>query len=156
MTSTMMKTHQAFKALQRAGIDEQQAEAMVEIFTDMQQGKPAQPDDKQLSRVEQKVDRVDERAGNVEHKVDQVDRKVDQMDERLGHVERKVDKLGIRLNQVEIKVDKLEAGLISLTRTVENLRDEVMTVKNDMRWIKRLLMVMTTTLLVAAVKTLFI
>jgi len=31
-----------------------------------------------------------------------------------------------------------------------------MTVKNDMRWIKRLLMVMTTTLLVAAVKTLFI
>ena len=149
MTSTMMNTHQAFKALQRAGIDEQQAEAMVEIFTDMQQGKPDQPDDKQLSRVEQKVDKMDERLGHVE-------RKVDQIDERLGHVERKVDKLGIRLNQVEIKVDKLEAGLISLTRTVENLRDEVVTVKNDMRWIKRLLMVMTATLLVAAVKTLFI
>ncbi|MXP49304.1 hypothetical protein FD733_07555 [Pantoea sp. Eser] len=125
MTSTIMNTHQAFKALQRAGIDEQQAEAMVEIFTDMQQGKPDQPDDKQLSRVEQKVDQVDE---------------------RLGHIERKIDKLGIRLNQIEIKVDKLEAGLVSSTRTVENLRDEVVTVKNDMRWIKRLLMVVTTTL----------
>ncbi len=36
------------------------------------------------------------------------------------------------------------------------LRDEMVTVKNDMRWVKRLFMVMTTTLLVAAIKTLFI
>ncbi|MDU7867938.1 MAG: hypothetical protein E7J78_12445, partial [Pantoea sp.] len=93
MTSTMMKTHQAFKALQRAGIDEQQAEAMVEIFTDMQQGKPDQPDDKQLSRVEQKVDRVDERVGHVEQKVDQVEQKVELIDEHVGNVERKVDQV---------------------------------------------------------------
>ena len=37
MTLAMMNTHKAFKALQLAGISDQQAEALVEIFTEMQQ-----------------------------------------------------------------------------------------------------------------------
>ncbi|WP_235056628.1 hypothetical protein [Pantoea sp. AS-PWVM4] len=37
MILTMMNTHKAFKSLQQAGVDERQAEVLVEIFAEMQQ-----------------------------------------------------------------------------------------------------------------------
>ncbi|WP_337013227.1 hypothetical protein [Pantoea sp. AS142] len=45
----MMSPHQTFNALQQAGIDDQQAKAMVEVFTDMQQEWPSEPVGKQLA-----------------------------------------------------------------------------------------------------------
>ena len=177
MTSTVMSTHKAFKALQQAGIDDQQAEAMVEVFTDMQQRQPGTQVGKQLGQLRIKVDQIDERLGKLTTKVDQIDDrlgklttkvdqiddrlghltiKVNQIDERLGHVERKTDKLAIRFNHLEIKVDKMEVMLsemnFRLTGAVESLRNDVVTLTTDMRWIKRLSILMTTTLLAAVLK----
>ena len=149
MTSAMMSTHKAFKALQQAGIDDQQAEAMVEVFTDMQQRQPGTQVGKQLGQLRIKVDQIDERLGYLTTKVNQID-------ERLGHVERKTDKLAIRFNHLEIKVDKMEVMLsemnFRLTGAVDSLRNDVVTLTTDMRWLKRLSILMTTTLLVAVLK----
>ncbi|MGN8164294.1 hypothetical protein ACTJKZ_17215 [Pantoea sp. 22096] len=177
MTSTMMSTHKAFKALQQAGINDQQAEAMVEVFNDMQQRPPGAQVGKQLGQIQTKTnhidvrigqlqtkaDQTDDRIGNLTTKIDQMDdrlgkltAKVDQIDERLGHVERKTDKLAIRFNQSEGKVDKLDVALsemnFRLTSAVDSLRNDVVTLTTDMRWIKRLSILMTTTLLAAVLK----
>ncbi|UEG73971.1 hypothetical protein LKW31_16670 [Pantoea agglomerans] len=163
MTSTMMSTHKAFKALQQAGIDDQQAEAMVEVFTDMQQRPPGGQIGKQLGQIQTKANHIDIRLGQLTTKVDQIDErlgqlttKVHQIDERLGHVERKTDKLAIRFNQLEAKVDKLDVALsemnFRLTSAVDSLRNDVVTLTTDMRWIKRLSILMTTTLLAAVLK----
>ncbi|KAF6682233.1 MULTISPECIES: hypothetical protein [Pantoea] len=163
MTSTMMSTHKAFKALQQAGIDDQQAEAMVEVFTDMQQRQPGGQIGKQLGQIQTKANHIDIRLGQLTTKVDQIDgqlgqltTKVHQIDERLGHVERKTDKLAIRFNQLEAKVDKLDVALsemnFRLTSAVDSLRNDVVTLTTDMRWIKRLSILMTTTLLAAVLK----
>ncbi|NEG58711.1 hypothetical protein [Pantoea agglomerans] len=163
MTSTMMSTHKAFKALQQAGIDDQQAEAMVEVFTDMQQRQPGGQVGKQLGQIQTKANHIDIRLDQLTTKVDQIDgqlgqltTKVHQIDERLGHVERKTDKLAIRFNQLEAKVDKLDVALsemnFRLTSAVDCLRNDVVTLTTDMRWIKRLSILMTTTLLAAVLK----
>ncbi|MGC0908266.1 hypothetical protein [Pantoea agglomerans] len=163
MTSTMMSTHKAFKALQQAEIDDQQAEAMVEVFTDMQQRQPGGQIGKQLGQIQTKANHIDIRLGQLTTKVDQIDgqlgqltTKVHQIDERLGHVERKTDKLAIRFNQLEAKVDKLDVALsemnFRLTSAVDSLRNDVVTLTTDMRWIKRLSILMTTTLLAAVLK----
>lgn len=163
MTSTIMSTHKAFKALQQAGIDDQQAEVMVEVFTDMQQRQPGAQVGKQLGQLRTKVDQMDNRLGQLTTKVDQIDdrlghltTKVNQIDERLGHVERKTDKLAIRFNHLEIKVDKMEVMLsdmnFRLTGAVDSLRNDVVILTADMRWIKRLSILMTTTLLATILK----
>ena len=149
MTSTMMSTHKAYKALQQAGIDDQQAEAMVEIFSDMQQRQPGAQVGKQLGQLRTKVDQMDDRLGHLITKVNQID-------ERLGHVERKIDKLAIRFTHLENKVDKMEVMLSEmnyrLTGAVDSLRGDVLTLTTDMRWIKRLSILMTTALLAAVMK----
>jgi len=149
MTSTMMSTHKAYKALQQAGIDDQQAEAMVEIFSDMQQRQPGAQVGKQLGQLRTKVDQMDDRLGHLITKVNQID-------ERLGHVERKIDKLAIRFTHLENKVDKMEVMLSEmnyrLTGAVDSLRGDVLTLTTNMRWIKRLSILMTTALLAAVMK----
>lgn len=149
MTSTMMSNHKAYKALQQAGIDDQQAEAMVEIFSDMQQRQPGAQVGKQLGQLTTKVDQIDDRLGHLITKVNQID-------ERLGHVERKIDKLAIRFTHLENKVDKMEVMLSEmnyrLTGAVDSLRGDVLTLTTDMRWIKRLSILMTTALLAAVMK----
>ncbi|MGJ0480637.1 hypothetical protein [Pantoea agglomerans] len=130
MTSTLMSTHKAFKALQQAGIDDQQAEAMVEVFSDMQQRQPGAQVGKQLGQLRTKVDQIDDRLGKLTTKVTQID-------ERLGHVERKIDKLAIRFSHLENKVDKMEVMLsemnFRLTGAVDSLRNDVVTLTTDMR-----------------------
>ena len=95
------------------------------------------------------MNQIDERLGHLSIKVDQID-------ERLGHVERKTDKLAIRFNHLEIKVDKMEVMLsemnFRLTGAVDSLRNDVVTLSTDIRWIKRLSILMTTTLLAAILK----
>ncbi|WHQ75030.1 hypothetical protein [Pantoea sp. Lij88] len=149
MTSIMMSNHKAYKALQQAGIDDQQAEAMVEIFSDMQQRQPGAQVGKQLGQLRTKVDQIDDRLGHLITKVNQID-------ERLGHVERKIDKLAIRFTHQENKVDKMEVMLSEmnyrLTGAVDSLRGDVLTLTTDMRWIKRLSILMTTALLAAVMK----
>lgn len=177
MKNTLIRTHNAFKALQRAGIADRQAEAMLEVFTPMQQSQPGKQISKQLGQIRTsvhqtdsrfdrfmvRVDQTDNRVSQLTTKVDQMDThlgllatKIHHIDERLGHVERKTDKLAVRFNHLEIRMDKLEALLsdmnVRLTSAVDNLRNDVAGLSADMRWIKRLSILMTTTLLAAVLK----
>lgn len=96
----------------------------------------------------------------MDNRLGQLTTKVDQIDERLGHVERKTDKLTIRFNHLEIKVDKMEVMLsemnFRLTAAVDSLRNDVVTLNTNMRWIKRLSILMTTTLLAVVMKDIFL
>jgi len=98
MTSTMMSTHKAFKALQQAGIDDQQAEAMVEVFTDMQQRQPGGQVGKQLGQIQTKANHIDIRLGQLQAKADQTDDRVSQLrpnvddtNDRVRHLTTKVE-----------------------------------------------------------------
>ena len=91
MTSTMMSTHKAFKALQQAGIDDQQAEAMVEVFTDMQQRQPGAQVGTPLGQIQTKAKQIHVRLGELQPQAEQTKErlgkpttKVYQTDERTG------------------------------------------------------------------------
>lgn len=126
MTLAMMNTHKAFKALQLAGVSDQQAEAMVEIFTEMQQ-------DNALSRADLM------KAG------EGITGSIKELDVRLTGA---IKDLDFRLSGAIKDIDELKAD-------VKQLKADVAAVKTDMRWIKRLLMVMTTTMVIAAIKYIF-
>ena len=126
MTLAMMNTHKAFKALQLAGVSDQQAEAMVEIFTEMQQ-------DNALSRA----DLIKAGEG--------ITGSIKELDVRLTGA---IKDLDFRLSGAIKDIDELKAD-------VKQLKADVAALKTDMRWIKRLLMVMTTTMVIAAIKYIF-
>ncbi|MCW6034070.1 CCDC90 family protein [Pantoea sp. JK] len=126
MTLAMMNTHKAFKALQLAGVSDQQAEAMVEIFTEMQQ-------DNALSRADLM------KAG------EGITGSIKELDVRLTGA---IKDLDFRLSGAIKDIDELKAD-------VKQLKADVAALKTDMRWIKRLLMVMTTTMVIAAIKYIF-
>ena len=126
MTLAMMNTHKAFKALQLAGVSDQQAKAMVEIFTEMQQ-------DNALSRADLM------KAG------EGITGSIKELDVRLTGA---IKDLDFRLSGAIKDIDELKAD-------VKQLKADVAALKTDMRWIKRLLMVMTTTMVIAAIKYIF-
>jgi hypothetical protein len=116
MTLTMMNTHKAFKRLQRAGINDRQAEAMVDIFSALKQ-------DNALSRAD-----------------------VMQAFQRQNQ---HIFSLSTQLKKTE---SCLRTDVDELKADVSVLKTDVGSLKNDMRWVQRLLMIMTTTLLMATIK----
>ncbi|WP_343551643.1 DUF1640 domain-containing protein [Pantoea sp.] len=137
MTLAMMNTHKAFKALQRAGVSDQQAEAMVEIFTEMQQDNALSRADlmKAGEGIKESIHELDVRLSNA----------IQDLDARLSGA---IKDLDVRLSNVEVRLDRMEKDIIVLKADVSEL-------KTDMRWIKRLLMVMATTMVIAAIKYIF-
>jgi len=155
----MMRTLKAFKVLQQAGIDARHAEAMVEVFTDMQQRQPGAQTGKQLDQIQSKTHCIDIRLSQLQTNADETHERLDQLmtkaglpDDRLGHIERKTDKLTIRFTQLAAKVDKLDFAFREMNTRFENLRNDVVTLTTDLRWMKRLSILMTTTLLAAVLK----
>ncbi|MDR6348682.1 MULTISPECIES: DUF1640 domain-containing protein [Pantoea] len=137
MTLAMMNTHKAFKALQLAGVSDQQAEAMVEIFTEMQQ-------DNALSRADLM------KAG------EGITGSIKELDVRLTGDIRELDiRLTGAIKDLDVRLSGAIKDIEELKADVKQLKADVATLKTDMRWIKRLLMVMTTTMVIAAIKYIF-
>ncbi|PYG47967.1 hypothetical protein DEU53_107150 [Pantoea sp. AG1095] len=137
MTLAMMNTHKAFKALQLAGVSDQQAEAMVEIFTEMQQ-------DNALSRADLM------KAG------EGITGSIKELDVRLTGDIRELDiRLTGAIKDLDVRLSGAIKDIEELKADVKQLKADVATLKTDMRWIKRLLMVMTTTMAIAAIKYIF-
>lgn len=140
MTLAMMNTHKAFKALQLAGVSDQQAEAMVEIFTEMQQ-------DNALSRAD--LMNAGEGIKGSINKLDvRLTTSIKELDVRLTSLE-------LRVEDIARDIDGLKADVKQLKADVSELKADVSELKTDMRWIKRLLMVMATTMVIAAIKYIF-
>ncbi|MBD9662025.1 DUF1640 domain-containing protein [Pantoea sp. PNT03] len=137
MTLAMMNTHKAFKALQLAGVSDQQAEVMVEIFTEMQQ-------DNALSRADLM------KAG------EGITGSIKELDVRLTGDIRELDiRLTGAIKDLDVRLSGAIKDIEELKADVKQLKADVATLKTDMRWIKRLLMVMTTTMVIAAIKYIF-
>jgi len=159
MTLAMMNTHKAFKALQLAGVSDQQAKAMVEIFTEMQQ-------DNALSRADL-MKAGEGITGSIKELDVRLTGAIKELDDRLSGAIRKLDdrlsgairELNVRLTGAIKDLDFRLSGAIKdideLKADVKQLKADVAALKTDMRWIKRLLMVMTTTMVIAAIKYIF-
>jgi len=133
----MMNTHKALKALQLAGVSDQQAEAMVEIYTEMQQ-------DNALSRADLM------KAG------EGITGSIKELDVRLTGDIRELDiRLTGAIKDLDVRLSGAIKDIEELKADVKQLKADVATLKTDMRWIKRLLMVMTTTMVIAAIKYIF-
>lgn len=154
MALAMMNTHKAFKALQLAGIDDRQAEAMVDIFAEMQQ-------DNALSRAD-----LMQAADDIKHSMNEWDTRHSGENEKITNdiEELKTDVRQLKIDVAQLKIDvaqlktevaELKIDVAQLKIDVRQLQIDVAALKNDMRWIKRLLMVMTTTMMVAAIKYIF-
>ena len=158
MTLAMMNTHKAFKRLQRAGINDRQAEAMVAIFSELQQDNALSRADvmrafqfqnqhimmlsTQLKKAESDL-RTE--TGDVAKGVEVLQTDNDVF--RTDIVELKTDVAELKADVAELKTDVAE-----LKTDVAELKTDVGNLKNDMCWVKRLMMVMTTTLLMATMK----
>lgn len=140
MTLAMMNTHKAFKALQLAGVSDQQAEAMVEIFTEMQQ-------DNALSRADL-MNAGEGIKGSINELDVRLTTSIKELDVRLTSLE-------LRVEDIARDIDGLKADVKQLKADVSELKADVSELKTDMRWIKRLLMVMATTMVIAAIKYIF-
>jgi chromosome segregation ATPase len=155
MTLAMMNTHKAFKALQLAGVSDQQAEAMVEIFTEMQQ-------DNALSRAD-----LMKAGEGITGSIKELDLRstlaIKELDDRLSTAIRELDiritNMDIRLSgeikALDVRLTRVEARLDRIEKDIEVIKADVSALKTDMRWIKRLLMVMATTMVIAAIKYIF-
>jgi chromosome segregation ATPase len=143
MTLAMMNTHKAFKALQLAGVSDQQAEAMVEIFTEMQQ-------DNALSRAD-----LMNAGEGIKASISELDVRLSNIELRIENIERDIIGLKTDVSQLQIDVKQLQSDVNQLKVDVHQLKADVSELKTDMRWIKRLLMVMATTMVIAAIKYIF-
>ena len=78
----------------------------------------------EFTKVNTRLDNMDERLGNVETKVDS-------MDERLGNVETKVDNMDERLENVETKVDNMDGRLGNVEVGVKEVRYDNKIIKEE-------------------------
>ncbi|MBY4840764.1 DUF1640 domain-containing protein [Pantoea sp. DY-5] len=148
MTLAMMNTHKAFKALQLAGVSDQQAEAMVEIFAEMQQ-------DNALSRADL-MKAGEGITGSIKELDVRLTGAIKEQDDRLSAAIRELDvRLTGAIKDLDVRLTGAIKDIEELKADVKQLKADVATLKTDMRWIKRLLMVMTTTMVIAAIKYIF-
>lgn len=179
MTLTMMNTHKAFKRLQRAGINDRQAEAMVDIFSALKQ-------DNALSRADvmQAFQRQNQHIFSLSTQLKKTESclrtetgevakgveflqtvtgglitdgsvlKTDVAELKTDVAELKTDVAELKTDVAELKTDVsvLKTDVAELKTDVSVLKTDVGSLKNDMRWVQRLLMIMTTTLLMATIK----
>ncbi|MGX9250762.1 hypothetical protein ACWXWI_07635 [Pantoea ananatis] len=196
----MMNTHKAFKRLQRAGINDRQAEAMVDIFSALKQDNALSRADvmqafqrqnqhifslsTQLKKTESclrtetgevakgveclqtvtgglitdgsvlKTDVAELKTDVAELKTDVSVLKTDVSVLKTDVAELKTDVAELKTDVAELKTDVsvLKTDVAELKTDVSVLKTDVGSLKNDMRWVQRLLMIMTTTLLMATIK----
>lgn len=155
MTLAMMNTHKAYKSLQQAGVEERQAEVLVEIFAEMQQEHSLTKADLAQSMegvvqgqqaLNQRVNRLEERVelfeNNVNERFDQVDKRFIQVDKRFEQVDKRFDKIDARFEKTDAQIYTLHLDIIGM--------------KKELQWLKRVMMAATCAVVLAASKYIFI
>jgi archaellum component FlaC len=148
MTLAMMNTHKAYKSLQQAGVEERQAEVLVEIFAEMQQEHSLTKVDlaqamegvvQGQQALNQRVDRLEERVDlfekNVNERFDQVDKRFDQIDKRFEKIDARFDKTDTQIHTMNL---------------------DIIGIKKELQWLKRIMMAATCAIVLAASKYIFI
>jgi archaellum component FlaC len=162
MIPTMMNTHKAYKSLQQAGVDERQAEVLVEIFAEMQQEHALTKADLSQAmegvikgqqafhtRVDRLEDRVDQFEKHVNERFEQVDKRFEQVDKRFDQVDKRFD-------QVDKRFEKLEARFDHTDSRISGMNLEIVGMKKELQWLKRVMMAATCAIVLAASKYIFL
>ena len=141
MILTMMNTHKAYKSLQQAGVDERQAEVLVEIFAEMQQEHALTKAD-----LSQAMEGVVKGQQSLNTRVDRLEDRVDQFEKNVNERFEKVDK----------RFEKLEARFDNTDSRINGMHLEIVGMKKELQWLKRVMMVATCAIVLAASKYIFL
>ncbi|ADU67886.1 hypothetical protein [Pantoea sp. At-9b] len=148
MIPTMMNTHKAYKSLQQAGVDERQAEVLVEIFAEMQQEHALTKAD-----LSQAMEGVIKGQQAFHTRVDRLEDRVDQFEKHVNERFEQVDK---RFDQVDKRFEKLEARFDHTDSRISGMNLEIVGMKKELQWLKRVMMAATCAIVLAASKYIFL
>lgn len=127
MTLAMMNTHKAYKSLQQAGIEDRQAEALVEIFAEMQQENTLTKSDlsqamgslvRAQSDTNHRIDKLDIRIAQFEKEVrlqfQGIDQRFDANDKVILSFRERFDKIDAEFVKIYDKFDKIDVEFVKI------------------------------------------
>ena len=88
---------------------------------------------KELSKVNECLNRMDDRFDGVDRRLDQVDDRLDKMDDRFDRMDERLDKMDERFDRMDDRFDRMDDRFDKMDQRVDNLEK---TTKGDLRAIK--------------------
>ena len=88
---------------------------------------------KELSKVNECLNRMDDRFDGVDRRLDKVDDRLDKVDERLDKMDDRFDRMDERLDKMDERFDRMDDRFDKMDQRVDNLEK---TTKGELRTIK--------------------
>ena len=88
---------------------------------------------KELSKVNECLNRMDDRFDGVDRRLDKVDDRLDKVDERLDKMDDRFDRMDERLDKMDERFDRMDDRFDKMDQRVDNLEK---TTKGELRAIK--------------------
>ena len=88
---------------------------------------------KELSKVNECLNRMDDRFDGVDRRLDKVDDRLDKMDDRFDRMDERLDKMDERFNRMDDRFDRMDDRFDKMDQRVDNLEK---TTKGELRAIK--------------------
>ena len=88
---------------------------------------------KELSKVNERLNRMDDHFDGVDRRLDKVDDRLDKVDERLDKMDDRFDRMDERLDKMDERFDRMDDRFDKMDQRVDNLEK---TTKGELRAIK--------------------
>lgn len=88
---------------------------------------------KELSKVNECLNRMDDRFDGVDRRLDKVDDRLDKMDDRFDRMDERFDRMDERLDKMDERFDRMDDRFDKMDQRVDNLEK---TTKGELRAIK--------------------
>ena len=88
---------------------------------------------KELSKVNECLNRMDDRFDGVDRRLDKVDDRLDKMDDRFDRMDERLDKMDERFDRMDDRFDRMDDRFDKVDQRVDNLEK---TTKGELRAIK--------------------
>ena len=88
---------------------------------------------KELSKVNECLNRMDDRFDGVDRRLDKVDDRLDKMDDRFDRMDERLDKMDERFDRMDDRFDRMDDRFDKMDQRVDNLEK---TTKGEVRAIK--------------------
>ena len=88
---------------------------------------------KELSKVNECLNRMDDRFDGVDRRLDKVDDRLDKMDDRFDKMDERLDKMDERFDRMDDRFDRMDDRFDKMDQRVDNLEK---TTKGELRAIK--------------------
>ena len=88
--------------------------------------------DRRLDKVDRRLDKVDDRLDKVDERLDKMDDRFDRMDERLDKMDERFDRMDDRFDRMDDRFDKMDQRVDNLEKTTKGeLRAIKMYLENE-------------------------